>query len=219
LTATKKPRKHHHLSRESIARAALELIDSEGIDAFSLRRLAQSLKVSAMSLYTYATDKDGIIRDVVALLLSEVVVVEDPAVRWEEAVLAGGKSLRAMALRHPRAWPLVALAPYDTWPMTAYGRRVDEALMRQGLPRELLPLLGSVIDAYATGFLLLETKALATPVASTASPFDGELQPPAPLYAMAHPEEAFDEGGRTIIAGLKARFGLASGAPAREGDC
>lgn len=218
LVAAKKPRKHHHLSRESIARAALEIIDAEGIEAFSLRRLAQSLEVSTMSVYTYTADRDAIIRDVVALLLSEVEHCEDGDVPWEEAVLFGSRSLQAMARRHPRAWPLVALASYDEWPLSEYGRRVDERLVRQGVPDDLLPILGSMLDAYATGFLLLEAQALAAPTQEAAGPFDLPPEPPAATYTVTHPDEAFEEGIRSIVAGVKARYGATGADAARRDD-
>lgn len=218
MTATKKPRKHHHLSRESIARAALEIIDAEGIDAFSLRRLAQSLDVSTMSIYTYAADRDAIIRDVVALLLAEVEHCENGDVPWEEAVVVGSRSLQAMARRHPRAWPLVALASYDEWPLSEYGRRIDERLVRQGVPDDLLPILGSMLDAYATGFLLLETQAVEAPARAALGPFDAPPEPPAPTYTVTHPGEAFEEGIRTIVAGLKARYGATGTDAARRDD-
>ncbi len=169
-----------------------------------------------MSVYTYAADRDSIIRDVVALLLSEVEHCEDGDVPWEEAVVIGSRSLQAMARRHPRAWPLVALASYDEWPLSEYGRRIDERLVRQGVPDDLLAILGSMLDAYATGFLLLETQAVAAPARAAAGPLDTQPEPPAPSYTVTHPDEAFEEGHRIIIAGLKAHYGLTRTDPKRR---
>ena len=129
------PRRHHHLGRESIARAALELIDRDGLPGLSMHKLAAELRVRATNLYPYVTDKESLLSDVLELLLSEVEVSERPGVGWEECAIAVGASLRAMALRHPHAFPLVALASDDDPAMISYSRRVDRLFVAAGLPR------------------------------------------------------------------------------------
>jgi len=58
------------LSPEVIVHAAIELIDRDGLDAMTIRRLADRLGVRPMSLYTYFRDKDAILLAVTAELLS-----------------------------------------------------------------------------------------------------------------------------------------------------
>ncbi len=58
------------LSPEAIVHAAIELIDRDGLDAVTIRRLADRLGVRPMSLYTYFRDKDAILLAVTAELLS-----------------------------------------------------------------------------------------------------------------------------------------------------
>jgi AcrR family transcriptional regulator len=214
VATDKKPRRHHHLSRESIARAALDLVDSEGADSLTLRRVAESLGVGVMSLYTYVDDKEALIRDIVALLLAEVEIFEGAGRPWEECIVSGARSLREMAVRHPHAFPFVAFADYGQWPLSNHADRVDRALLRQGVPEDLLPLLASMLDAFSTGFLMLETKALTRSVSAAKSPFDDEPNAPAPMYAMTHPETAYEQGITLIIAGLKATRTAADAAPA-----
>jgi TetR/AcrR family tetracycline transcriptional repressor len=49
------------LSRERILEAALEIVEGEGVDALSMRRLAQELDVWPMSVYRYFQDKDALL--------------------------------------------------------------------------------------------------------------------------------------------------------------
>lgn len=49
------------LSRERILEAALEIVQAEGVDALSMRRLAQELDVWPMSVYRYFQDKDALL--------------------------------------------------------------------------------------------------------------------------------------------------------------
>jgi AcrR family transcriptional regulator len=209
VSLARKPRRHHHLSQESIARAAVELVDRGGPDALTVRRLAKELNVGPTNLYTHYPDRDAIVLAVVALLLAEVDLPSRPDMSWEECVKAVGTSLRAMALRHPRAFPLVAGAAFHDWPLAEYGRRVDRLLLDHGVPEHLLPRLASMLDSFATGFLLLETQAMTSTPKEQWNPFiDVATSPPLAVFTVAAPDEAFEEGYRSIIAGFKLIHGL-----------
>ena len=56
-----KARKRGPLTRDKVLRAALQVADKRGIDALSMRNLAQALKVEAMSLYNHVESKDDIV--------------------------------------------------------------------------------------------------------------------------------------------------------------
>ena len=199
------PRRHHHLTRESIARTALQLIDQDGLAALSMRRLAAALRVRATNLYPYVADKESLLHDVLDLLLSEVELPEPAGQTWEDCVVSVGVSLRAMALRHPRAFLLVAYAPYDDPAVVDYSRRVERVFAAAGLPERLLPRLASLLDAHAVGYLLLETQVLAE---SGGEPRDGATpggaSPRRAAGVVGGPEE-HEEAMRTIIAGFKMR--------------
>ena len=57
------------LSAERIANAALELVDSEGVNAFTLRGVARRLNVTPMALYHHVADKE----ELAALVVDAVV--------------------------------------------------------------------------------------------------------------------------------------------------
>jgi AcrR family transcriptional regulator len=54
-------RERNKLSRERVLEATAQLVRSEGLDALSMRRLAQRLDVWPMSIYTYFRDKDELL--------------------------------------------------------------------------------------------------------------------------------------------------------------
>jgi len=202
VTKNPTPRRHHHLSREAIAQAAVDLIDREGLEALSLRRLAATLHVRATNLYTYVPDKESLVQDVVALLLSEVDLRDRPGVAWEECVVSVGMSLRDMALRHPRAFPLVAVARYDEWPMIRHGERVERLFMSAGMPEGLNQQLSSMLDAYATGYLLLATQTLTGPGADSDG-LAGERESAPRATGVTNTAQEYEQGTRLIVAAVK----------------
>ncbi|MFB4282266.1 TetR/AcrR family transcriptional regulator [Nonomuraea sp. MTCD27] len=90
------------LSREQIVSTALELLDAEGIDALSMRKLGARLNAGATSMYTHVTNKDELLELVVDEVYGEVElpVAGDPA-GWRAAVTRYAHSMRAALLRHP----------------------------------------------------------------------------------------------------------------------
>jgi len=81
------------LTRERLVEAALELINAEGLDALSMRALADRLEVKAASLYWHVRDRRELLE-----LVAESLVASIPPVRarggWRQSVLAAGAALR-----------------------------------------------------------------------------------------------------------------------------
>ncbi|MGW6235329.1 TetR/AcrR family transcriptional regulator [Streptomyces sp. NPDC055094] len=90
------------LSREQIVATALQLLDAEGIDALSMRKLGTRLNAGATSMYSHVATKDELIELVVDEVYGEIELPDagDPE-RWREAVTRCAHSLRAAFLRHP----------------------------------------------------------------------------------------------------------------------
>ncbi len=154
-----RPRLHTHLSRDSIARAGLKIVDSEGLEALSLRAVAEALGVGTMTLYAYTPDRQALERDIVGLLLNEVDVREVPGESWDETVRRVAFSLREMTLRHPSAFPLVAAAPVFESPVLEYAARIRRMHDRQHISQEAFVGMWSVVDAFVTGFMVMLAQA------------------------------------------------------------
>ena len=103
------------LTRDRILEAALELVDEQGLDALTMRRLGQRLGFEAMSLYNYVANKEDVIDGILDLVLAEG---ELPAAdgEWDAAVRKSAISVHAALQRHPWASTLV-MAP------SSYSRR------------------------------------------------------------------------------------------------
>ncbi|MFI6540511.1 TetR/AcrR family transcriptional regulator [Nonomuraea sp. NPDC050547] len=88
------------LSREQIVAAALDLLDAEGIDALSMRKLGTRLNAGATSMYTHVASKEELLELVVDEVYGEI---EPPAPGedWRADVVGFARNVRAGLLRHP----------------------------------------------------------------------------------------------------------------------
>jgi AcrR family transcriptional regulator len=85
------------LSKDRVLRTAMEIADSEGIDALSMRRLASELGVEAMSLYYYVKSKEEMLAGIAELALSEIeppVPGTDPMASIRAAAISYHDALR-----------------------------------------------------------------------------------------------------------------------------
>lgn len=102
-TRPQRPRRDQPpLSRDQIVSAAVRLLDAEGIDALSMRRLGTELNAGATSMYTHVASKDELIELVVDEVLGEarVPAAGDPA-GWRAAATGFAHGLRSTLLQHP----------------------------------------------------------------------------------------------------------------------
>ncbi|GLW09659.1 TetR family transcriptional regulator [Microtetraspora sp. NBRC 13810] len=84
-----------------IARAAIELADAEGLAALSMRRVADRLGVTAMSLYSYVPGKAELLDVMVDTVYAETDRTRDPASGWRDGLEAVARDNWALYLRHP----------------------------------------------------------------------------------------------------------------------
>src|SRR5436190_23606942 len=89
------------LSAERIVLAALELIEDEGMAAFSTRKLASKLGCEAMSIYHYFPSKGHLMDALVDRVMSEMTVLVPGERPWRAQMELSARQWRAMALRHP----------------------------------------------------------------------------------------------------------------------
>nr|SBO91993.1 Transcriptional regulator, TetR family [Nonomuraea gerenzanensis] len=101
------------LTTERIVAAAVEVLDDEGLEALTMRRLGTELGVAAMSLYRHFPNRDALLSGVVHRLFAEAVADHAPEPAWPEALTGFGVAYRRMLLAHPRAVPLLATHPVD----------------------------------------------------------------------------------------------------------
>lgn len=144
------------LSRERALATALSLADADGIDALTMRKLAQALEVEAMSLYHHVANKDDILDGMVDLVFAEI-DLPDPKADWPTAMRQRARSMRAALLRH--RWALGIMESRKS-PGPATLRHHDAVIgccRAAGLSVEMSAHAYSLLDSYIYGFVLQET--------------------------------------------------------------
>src|SRR5438093_11382630 len=99
IGTTEAARSHRQpLTRQRIVRAALRVMDQEGLEAVTMRRIGRELGVEAMSLYNHVRDKE----DILDSICEEVVAEFNPSPidDWREALREGAREYRQLLLTH-----------------------------------------------------------------------------------------------------------------------
>lgn len=144
------------LCREAIFDAALRLIDAEGVEALTMRRLAGELEVGTMSLYSHVPNKDELLDGVVGTVAGEM-ALPPAGPGWRESARHMLMEFRRVCLLHPHVVPLLVNRP----PTSAQGGSLMEAgfeLVRgAGADEKTTARAYRLVVSYAIGFVSLET--------------------------------------------------------------
>jgi len=154
------------LSRDRVLRAAIRLADEGGLEAVSMRKLGQSLRVEAMSLYKHVANKDDILDGIADLVMGDFEVPSGD-VDWKTAIRRGAISAHQVLLRHPWASSLIESRLNAGPARLRYLDAVIGVLSAAGFTMPLVMRAIMALDSYAYGFVLQEL----------AWPFDVENAP------------------------------------------
>lgn len=108
------PKTGEPLTRQRVLEAALHLIDREGLEGFSMRKLGAVLGVEAMSLYNHVESKRVLFDGVIELLVSEAPHPDQFDGTPREELWAFAHAFRDVLRAHPHVLPLVATSPLRT---------------------------------------------------------------------------------------------------------
>ncbi|HZD58259.1 MAG TPA: TetR/AcrR family transcriptional regulator C-terminal domain-containing protein [Anaerolineales bacterium] len=151
MTTKTASRNQIRLDRRQVLTTALEVVDREGLEALSMRRLGAELSVDPMTIYHYAGGKERLLDGVAELLWEEVAlpgVSRDPI----EALRNLARSLRDLFRRHPEAAPLILRCSRLIHPQLELYRAYLDALDKSELgAREPASVLRSVLS-FALGY-------------------------------------------------------------------
>ncbi|HEX3311033.1 MAG TPA: TetR/AcrR family transcriptional regulator C-terminal domain-containing protein, partial [Streptosporangiaceae bacterium] len=138
-------RRREPISREAIVKAAIDLLDREGLPALSMRRLGDELEAGAASLYWHVGSKDGLLDLVLDEIIGEQQVPDPDPARWQEQLTEVARMMRRASLRHPYV-VRISIGRIPMGPNAlVYSDRVLGILRAGGLPPRLA----------VQGFLLL----------------------------------------------------------------
>ncbi len=154
------------LSREEIIRAALRILDSEGLDALSMRRLGRELGAGATSLYWHVNDKDELLDLVLDEVIGEVdLSVADPGLLWRERVVRAARELRRVLVAH-RGVSQIFGSRLALGPRLLDGfERFITIFHEAGFEGRELALANQVVLNYATGYAVFEARGVTGPLA------------------------------------------------------
>jgi AcrR family transcriptional regulator len=99
-------RREQPLGRPELLEAALRLVDSEGLPALTMRRLADAVGVEAMSLYHHVPNKDVLLDWTVDLMRSEMRLPDPLPGDWENLMATIFREYRRVLAAHPNMLPL-----------------------------------------------------------------------------------------------------------------
>jgi AcrR family transcriptional regulator len=102
------------LDRQKILAAAVELIESHGLRAFTMRSLGARLGVEAMAHYRYVYGREALLDSIVEYVIDDL--YGDPEVHmnapnWQDYLVRLAHGVRRIALAHPQVFPLIATRP------------------------------------------------------------------------------------------------------------
>jgi AcrR family transcriptional regulator len=136
-----------------VLRAAMALADEGGIDALSMRKLAQELGVEAMSLYNHVASKDDIIDGIVDLVASEMDPPPD-GVDWKTAMRRSAISTHEVLMRHRWAGPLWMSQRKVSPARLRYGDAILRALREGGFSKDVTYHAFHALQSHVLGFTL-----------------------------------------------------------------
>jgi TetR/AcrR family transcriptional regulator, tetracycline repressor protein len=204
-----KPAKRGALSRDRILAAALGIVDREGLEAISMRRLGEALGVEAMSLYNHVGNKAEILDGVFEAVLAELPPLSR-AGSWTAVLKRRARSLRDVLRAHPNAIPLFATRPAVTPASLAQVEVALDVLRTAGFSaREALSAF-QVLVAFVVGHSI----ATHAPTSDASSPAYDRLDPTeyprlreiAPLLATHDLDAELELGLEALLAGLESRL-------------
>jgi len=209
------------LDRESIERAALRLIDDEGLAEFSMRHLGKKLGVEAMSLYHHYPSKAHLLDALLDRLIGSLPIPET-TLPWRERVLRLILDYRALAAKHPKFAPFMIVHRMNTRTTLAWLESMVRILSDAGFdPAEGARafravgyfLMGAILDessGYAGGPTAAESvpEAEQALIAPTVARFG-------PYFAREHWDATFQSGLDALLDELERRLAARPRAPRR----
>ncbi len=138
--------------------AALEMVDETGIDAFSMRLLADRLGSGTATLYRHLAGKEELMAYVVDRILGEVKIETDADTvcdtTWQHAIARGADALYDVLKSHPNALPLL-VSQVPVGPNALRLReRIVSVLLAYGFPLDLAARAYTAVAHYVLGFVL-----------------------------------------------------------------
>jgi TetR/AcrR family transcriptional regulator, tetracycline repressor protein len=216
------------LTRDRVIGAALRLMDEEGLEAVSMRRVAREVGVEAMSLYHHVEDKEDLLDGVCEHVMAGF-DFPDPVDDWAENCRRGARAWRDLLRAHPAVMRLFAeqrgpVRSIDSMRPMEYALRI---LRECGLSDRDTAQAFHAFGGYIQGFVMMELGSIAggsdeehmKAHAELAAALPGEfaaLQACSPYFAECDADEQFEFGLDLLIRGLETKGSRSAEPTSRE---
>ncbi|GAA0679971.1 TetR/AcrR family transcriptional regulator C-terminal domain-containing protein [Kitasatospora atroaurantiaca] len=176
------------LSRAAIVREAVVMLDGEGVEALSMRKLGARLNAGATSLYRHVATKDELMELAVDEVFAEIAVPPADSPDWRAAATEAARSFRTTALHHPWLASVLGQAglAYLGPNLMSYSERLAALFTAAGFPEPSRAI--DTVLSYVIGMSTTEAAWLTTVARSgeTEAAFIARLMPAAQQAAAGH---------------------------------
>ncbi|HTE85269.1 MAG TPA: TetR/AcrR family transcriptional regulator C-terminal domain-containing protein, partial [Dehalococcoidia bacterium] len=184
------------LTRDAILAAATRVLDRDGVDGLSMRRVAEELGTGAASLYWHVRNKGELLQLLFERLSEEIELPDPDPSKWQEQLKNLGRQMRAVAHRH-RDYARISLGRVPSGPtIVRFAEWLFELMTPTGVPDRVIAYLGDLISLYVGAYAFEESLGLASPT--------GEALPPEQIlemfrdYILSLPADRFPHVRRNV---------------------
>lgn len=148
------------LTRERVLEEALRLVDEGGLEALTMRGLAERLSVEAMAIYNHVDGKPGLREGISELLWAEVERSVEPDPDWRQSMRSMAAGIRRLAADHPHAFPLLLATRISPAPgLRAFAAQL-EVLRGAGMDERHAADILRAVGGYALGQTMMELSSM-----------------------------------------------------------
>ena len=184
------------VDKRQIVEAAVELLDADGLDGLTTRKLAAQLGVQSPTLYWHYPNKAALVTAIAELILEQgfpELTPPDPAERWQDWLTGIAERLRRALLAHPDSARIISASQLSL-KMAAISELAISTLVARGISLHEARIIVLTVERFTVGFVLEEQ---APPPDPDAAGFDLEAFTEAHPTMVAAITEYF-EPGRTV---------------------
>ncbi|WP_242625538.1 TetR family transcriptional regulator [Streptomyces sp. BK022] len=144
------------LTEDGIYDVALRLIEADGVEALTMRKLATALNANPMSLYHHVPNKEAVLQGAAARVGSRFSMRDPEDLPWQDRLRHMLIALRELALEHPKLMTYCLGRAEYIQPGDSFWLDLTEVLAAAGLPAEEIPRVAATLCATLTGLMISE---------------------------------------------------------------
>lgn len=201
-----RPREHTH---EEFVDAAIRIVDAEGLEALTARRLGKEVGVSYTAVYTYFATREDLMGALVDRVSAEIVAgIVSPGDSVRDQLIAIGSSSRRALAKHPQLAAVFATASTEAKQGNEATLFVVRLLEQAGLTGRDLVTAYRIIESYVFGVTVFDLGAAPQHLSIRRRRYAFTGHPDFKAVAKSdkaigdHNDEAFERGLELILAGL-----------------